>query len=90
MTAAKIEPAGPRDLAITTIDTIVNELDALRTERGITKAELARTIGKLPASVRRLFTAPANPELSTLVAIADALEADVLIVPRRPPATVGT
>jgi hypothetical protein len=48
----------------------------------MTKARLARVIGKNPASVRRLFTAPANPELHTLVAIADALDAEVVIAQR--------
>lgn len=67
---------------IKAIDAIVNELNSLRTDYGKTKAELAREIGKNPASVRRLFTAPANPELRTIVAIADALDADVMIVPR--------
>jgi DNA-binding phage protein len=60
----------------------VNQLDSLRTTHCMTKAELAREIGKNPASVRRLFTAPANPELRTVVAMADALGADVVIVPR--------
>jgi DNA-binding XRE family transcriptional regulator len=67
---------------IMAIDRILNELDALRATHGLTKAELAREIGKNPASVRRLFTAPANPELRTVVAIADALDADVVILPR--------
>jgi DNA-binding XRE family transcriptional regulator len=67
---------------IKAIDAIVNELDSLRTTHTMTKAELARKIGKNPASVRRLFTAPANPELRTVVAMADALDADVVIVPR--------
>jgi DNA-binding phage protein len=67
---------------IKTIDAIVNELDSLRTTHGMTKAELAREIGKNPASVRRLFTAQANPELRTVVAMANALDADVVIVPR--------
>ncbi len=67
---------------IRSIDAIVNELDSLRATHGMTKAELAREIGKNPASVRRLLTAPANPELRTVVAMADALDADVVIVPR--------
>ena len=67
---------------IKAIDAIVNELDGLRQAHGMTKAELAREIDKNPASVRRLFTAPANPELRTIVAMADALDADVVIVPR--------
>lgn len=68
---------------IKTIDGIVNKLDHLRDEHGMSKAELAREIGKNPASVRRLLTAPANPELRTVVAMADALDADVMIVPRK-------
>jgi transcriptional regulator with XRE-family HTH domain len=68
---------------ITAIDAIVNELDGLREAHGLTKAELAREIGKNPASVRRLLTAPANPELRTVIAMADALDADLVIVPRK-------
>lgn len=68
---------------IEAIDSIVNMLDDLRAEHGVTKAELAREIGKNPASIRRLLTAPVNPELRTVVALADALDADVKIVPRR-------
>lgn len=65
------------------IDEIVNRLDDLRENRGLTKAELAREIGKNPASVRRLLTAPSNPELRTVIAMADALDADVQVVPRK-------
>ena len=52
-----------RELAV--IDEIVNALDQLRAEYGMSKAELAREIGKNPASVRRLLTASGNPELRT-------------------------
>jgi nucleotide-binding universal stress UspA family protein len=69
--------------AIAAIDAIVNELDALRVEHDYTKAELARRIDKNPASVRRLLTAAGNPELGTIVAMADALDADVVVVPRK-------
>jgi hypothetical protein len=48
-----------------------------------TKADLAREIDKNPAAIRRLLTAPVNPELRTVVAMADALDADVRIVPRK-------
>jgi len=68
---------------ITGIDAIVNRLDALRIEHGLSKAELARAIDKHPASVRRLLTASGNPELATVVAIADALDTDVVVMPRR-------
>ena len=68
---------------IDSVDSIVRMLDALREEHGLSKADLARAIGKNPASVRRLLTAPVNPELRTVVAIAEALDAEVQIVPRK-------
>ena len=68
---------------IEAIDAIVNMLDDLRDAHGFSKARLAREIGKNEASIRRLLTAPVNPELRTVVAMADALDADVRIVPRR-------
>jgi DNA-binding XRE family transcriptional regulator len=68
---------------IAAIDAVINTLDALRAERNLTKAELAREIGKNEASIRRLLTAPVNPELRTVVALADALDADIRIVPRK-------
>lgn len=73
-----------REIAV--IDEIVNTLDHLRAEHGISKAELAREIGKNPASIRRLLTAPGNPELRTIVAIADFLGAEIKVVPRKRPA----
>jgi DNA-binding phage protein len=65
------------------IDAIVNELDALRAKHDLSKAQLARAIGKHPAAIRRLLTASGNPELRTVVALADALDAEVRIVPRK-------
>src|SRR5437016_2654450 len=61
--------------AIAAIDAIIRQLDTLRVDFGISKAALARMIDKNPASVRRLLTASGNPELGTVVAMADALEA---------------
>lgn len=69
---------------IDSVDSIVRKLDALREQHGLSKADLARAIDKNPASVRRLLTAPVNPELRTVVAIAEALDAEVQIVPRKP------
>jgi DNA-binding phage protein len=71
---------------IAAIDAIVNQLDALRESHRISKAQLARATGKNPAAVRRLLTASGNPELRTVVAMAQALGADVKIVPKRPKA----
>jgi nucleotide-binding universal stress UspA family protein len=68
--------------AVAAIDAIVNALDALRVEHDYSKSELARMIDKNPASVRRLLTAAKNPELGTIVAMADALDADIVVVPR--------
>lgn len=68
---------------IAAIDAVINTLDELRTERNLSKAALAREIGKNEASIRRLLTAPVNPELRTVVAMAEALDADVCIVPRK-------
>ena len=68
---------------IDSVDSILRKLDALREQHGLSKADLARAIDKNPASVRRLLTAPVNPELRTVVAIAEALDAEVQIVPRK-------
>jgi DNA-binding XRE family transcriptional regulator len=65
------------------IDSIVRQLDELREQAGMSKAELARAIGKAPSSIRRLFTADVNPELKTVAAIADVLGAEVKVVPNR-------
>ena len=64
------------------VDAIIRQLDALREEAGLNKAELARRIGKNPAAVRRLFSAEVNPELRTIAALAAVLDADIRVVPR--------
>jgi transcriptional regulator with XRE-family HTH domain len=72
-----------RELAQT--DAVIQELDSLRIDLGISKAELARRVNRNASSVRRLFTASqARPELPLIAALADALGADLRIV-RRPP-----
>ena len=75
---------------IAAIDAIVNELDGLRERNGMTKATLARAIDKNPAAVRRLLTASGNPELRTVVAIAQALGAEVRIVPKAQARATGS
>ena len=67
------------------VDEVMRTLDSLRESAGITKAELARRIGKDPASIRRLFSSESNPELKTIVAMAAALNAKIEI--SVPPAT---
>jgi ribosome-binding protein aMBF1 (putative translation factor) len=65
---------------IAQIDFVVRQLDELREKAGLSKADLARAIGKEPSSIRRFFTADVNPELKTVAAIADALGAKVEVV----------
>lgn len=57
------------------VDAVMRQLDALREASGVSKAELARLIGRNPSTVRRLFTAEVNPELKTIAAIASVLGA---------------
>jgi DNA-binding phage protein len=69
------------------IDTVIRTLDARRTELKLTKAELARRAGVKPEAIRRLFSAEKpNPTLSTLVALANALDLDLELHPEPPPA----
>jgi ribosome-binding protein aMBF1 (putative translation factor) len=72
---------------IAQVDTIMRQLDSLRESSGISKAELARLIGRNPSTVRRLFTAEVNPELKTIAAIADALGARLEVTTEKPPPT---
>ena len=65
---------------IAQIDAVVRQLDELREEAGVSKAELARAIGKEPSSIRRFFTADVNPELKTVAAVADILGAEIQVV----------
>jgi DNA-binding phage protein len=66
------------------IDAVMRALDARREELAISKAELARRAGVKPEAVRRLFSAERpNPTLITVLALADALELDVVPMPRR-------
>src|SRR6266496_5873557 len=74
-----------REIAQT--DAVIRQLDALRVDLGISKAELARRVNRNASSVRRLFTASqVRPELPLIVALADALGAEVRVVPRTPQA----
>jgi ribosome-binding protein aMBF1 (putative translation factor) len=65
------------------IDSVVRSLDELREHKGTSKSDLARRIGRNPSSIRRLFTARSNPELRLVVQIANDLDADIVVVPRK-------
>jgi DNA-binding phage protein len=67
------------------IDWVIRALDKRRTELNLTKADLARRAGVKPEAIRRLFSAEKpNPTLSTLVALAGALDLELRTEPRRP------
>ena len=64
------------------IDAIIRELDRRRSSLDLTKAEVARRADLRPEVVRRLLSAESpNPTLSTLAAVADALEMKVILKP---------
>lgn len=67
---------------IATVDRIINQLDEVRQDLGMTKAELARAIGRTPESIRRLMTAPSvNPQLSLVAEMASALGYRITLAP---------
>jgi HTH-type transcriptional regulator/antitoxin HipB len=69
---------------IAQVDALVQALDERREQLGLTKAELARRAELAPEAVRRLFSVDApNPTISTLIALADALDLEVMPRPRR-------
>ena len=66
---------------IAQVDQLVRALDERREELGLTTAELARRADLAPEVVRRLFSIDSpNPTATTLVALAEAL--DLEVVPR--------
>ncbi|HEX5365406.1 MAG TPA: helix-turn-helix transcriptional regulator [Acidimicrobiales bacterium] len=66
------------------IDSVIRAFDARREELHLTKAELARRAGVKPEAIRRLFSAEKpNPTLTTLVALAGALDLEIRPTPRR-------
>jgi ribosome-binding protein aMBF1 (putative translation factor) len=70
-----------REIAQT--DEVIRALDELRVDLGVSKAELARRVNRNASSVRRLFTASGpRPELPLIIALADALGAELRVVPR--------
>ena len=72
---------------IAQVDEVMRQLDSLRESSGVSKAELARLIGRNPSTVRRLFTAEVNPELKTIAAIASALGARLEVTTEKPQRT---
>ncbi len=64
------------------IDSIIRMLDQRRCNLELSKAELARRANLRPEVIRRLFSAERpNPTLTTLVALAEALEMEFAAEP---------
>lgn len=64
------------------IDAIIRALDQRRCNLKLSKAELARRADLRPEVIRRLFSAERpNPTLSTVVALAGALELELTAEP---------
>lgn len=64
------------------IDAIMRALDERRCNLKLSKAELARRADLRPEVIRRLFSAESpNPTLSTVVALAGALELELTAAP---------
>lgn len=67
---------------VSTVDRIVNELDAKRDELGLSKADLARAVRRDPAAIRRLLSeATGNPTLETVSGVAAAVGMKLELVP---------
>jgi transcriptional regulator with XRE-family HTH domain len=65
------------------IDRLVRTIDERREALELSKAELGRRAGLPPEAVRRLFTMRSpNPTARTLIALARALELDLVAEPR--------
>ncbi len=69
---------------IDSIDAVLRALDERREKLGLSKAELARRASLRPEVVRRLLTAEQhNPTMSTIVAVANALDIELRPVVRK-------
>lgn len=62
---------------------LMDAFEIERADRRITKADLAKVTGINPVTVRRILSNPeANPRLSTLIELADALDCELTLTPR--------
>lgn len=68
---------------IDAVDRILRQLDEVREEKGLSKAELARLADKRESFVRRLLSSgDSNPTLETVVALARELDLEVTLTAR--------
>ena len=69
--------------SVSSIQEVLQRVDAERQRVGLTKAELAQRIGTSPAAIRRLFTSEsANPTLRTILDLFEALDLELALRPK--------
>jgi ribosome-binding protein aMBF1 (putative translation factor) len=80
---AKLSPKGRRQLRqFEQAATLAAQVMEFRTKNGLTQGELADRSGVSQADISRIERGSANPTEKTLCKIADALDADLCLVPR--------
>jgi DNA-binding Xre family transcriptional regulator len=73
------------------VNSLLVELNALRVQRGWTKADLARAAGMHPSNLRKMLsTGEKNIELETLFRLLNALEVEIKLSPRKVKADSAT
>jgi len=61
---------------------LLGELVKLRKEKGLTQAELAKKTGNKQQLISRIENKENSPTLKTLCALLDALDTDIVFIPR--------
>ncbi len=75
---------------IDAVDRVVASIEARRVELGLTKADLARLVGRKPESIRRLLSGNlVNPTLTTVSEVAMALGMEVVVRPTTSAGVLG-
>jgi ribosome-binding protein aMBF1 (putative translation factor) len=75
---------------IDAVDRIVAAIEARRVELGLSKADLARLVGRKPESVRRLLSGNlVNPTLTTVSEMAIALGMEMIMRPTTSAGVLG-
>ena len=64
---------------------ILGELVRLRKEKGLTQVELAQKSGYKQQVISRIEKKENSPTLKTLCSLADVLDVDIVLVPKRQP-----
>lgn len=68
---------------------IASQVVTLREKRGLTQVQLAERSGVPQSEISRIERGSVHPTERTLVRLADALDADLMLVERKPRAATG-